>query len=111
MKHLKLFEEISSSKYNVAEIEDKLRQHFDSEEDFFEWCCKADNKNDIDYVDLSIVAQYDIPILLGLEPNDDDLQTILIDLLTEIDFNEYYEPRDVDIESWKSKKSGKKYNL
>lgn len=111
MKHIKLFEEISSSKYNIADIEDKLRQRFDSEEEFYEWCCNADNKSDIDDVDMSIVAQYDIPILLGLEPNDDELQTILIDLLSEIDFDDYYEPRDSDLESWEAKKTGKKYNL
>ena len=99
------------NEYNINQIEYELRKKFDSEEDFEEWCCTVDKKDDYDDVDLSIVASYDVPKLLKLPPNDSKLQSILVDLLSNIDFNEYYQPRDVDVDRWETKKLGKKFNI
>jgi len=105
----KIFE--NSTEYDINKIEYELRKKFDSEEDFEEWCCGADDKDDFEDVDLSIIAQYDVPILLDLPPNDPKLHEILVELLTKIDFDEYYQPRDIDVERWETKNAVKKYNL
>jgi len=114
MKHLKKFEGVMlpfKNEYDIQKIEDDLRKKFSSEEEFEEWCMEADGKSRFEKVDLSIVASYDVPLLLDLLPNDDKLTGILIDLLTEINFDDYYEPRDGDRESWDAKNAAKKYNL
>ena len=106
----KIFEN-DISKYDIEDIEYRLRLEFYSEEEFEEWCCKADNKDDFDEVDLSIVSQYDVPVLLDLKPNDQKLTEIIVELLSKIDFDEYFEPRDGSYDDWLAKNDSKKYNL
>ena len=97
MKHIKLFEEISSSKYDIADIEDKLRQRFDSEEEFYEWCCNADNKSDID-----ILVDLDYSQKIGLQfiQMKLDLEKLLnseVDLVSSNGMSKYIKPL-VDVE-------------
>ena len=107
----KIFEESSSSKYNADEIKDKLRKCFDTEKEFEEWCCKVDGVSKYNKVSFDGILSYDIPELLDLPVNDDELIDILSDILSDFDFDEYYEPRDGDIETWTTKKVSKKYNI
>jgi hypothetical protein len=112
MKHLKRFSLLeNTNEYDKDNIEDQLRQNFESTEDFDNWCMDVDDVDDIDDIQYDNIIGYDIPVLLDLPQYNSKLTEIINDILTEIDFDEYYEPRDGDIESWNAKNAAKKYNL
>jgi len=118
----KIFEqdsEVVYSKERKLEIEYELREFFDNEEEFDEWCKDQDpDSEDDDNVtssfnpgglrDLGTAASYDIPNLLDLPIYDPETTKVIIDLLTNIDFNE---PKFDTFEDFKIAKLAKKYNL
>jgi hypothetical protein len=123
MKHLKEYEkiEIEPSEElvdfdprndNYDSIKRKVNQFFDTEEEFLEWCMEQNNSDDPDNIDFDNIIAYDIPVLLlGLNPYNEDLSDILVDVVSNLNFDEFSQERDVDEETWDAKKDAKKYNL
>jgi len=115
MKHIKLFESFKeselpvSSKYDVKRLVYELIMYFDNEEDWEEWCCEQSAVTDYDDVDFDGIASYDVPKLLGLPVNNDEVTELVGGILSELEFDD--EIRDADYENWLLKIAARKYNI
>lgn len=76
--------------YILDDLEYQLKQEFKTEKDWENWCCDVDNVDDYGDCDLSNISSYDVPELLGLPVNNNDIQNIMTNLLTGIDFDKEY---------------------
>lgn len=111
----KLFESFDESdlpksdKYDVKKILYRLIMTFDSEEEWQEWCCDKDNASSYDDVNFDGIVSYDVPNLLDLPVNNEEITEIISELLTQIDFDSAI--RSDNYESWLVKNIAKKFNI
>jgi hypothetical protein len=119
----KLFEKKKVIEYKTLTDEDKeeikkdithqYRMYFDSEDDFNEFVLDENNEDDLDEVDWENVP-HDVLNALDLDYPDisfDDMIELMGDVMSEINLDEYYEPRDGSLDDWKSKKDVNKFSI